>query len=310
MGVDVGSATYEFASAEVCEARNCALAYLTAVRRACRNELLTLNQTNEMEGSTHGYSIKIDRYDSSMGPTSSFDSHATVATMRFIANYVERLGYPVMPRNQRLRSEMHALLGWLFCHHPERSGSDVPFKNLAEEHPEWPLFRDTAIVFKFLSSMISEQQEIFMVKRGGGSGGGRGGGGGIGGMGGYGMMRGSAARNFRLAFETEQGNTRMRDFGARLQVCVCGRVCGCVLPTDAGAHGDAWPGFAGCRVFGTWCERECVSPPAPLVHSLTQSVTPSLTPVSARRPLRLPTTPPHPRYVRPSTLVSSPTFQR
>jgi thiol-disulfide isomerase/thioredoxin len=90
--VDVGSATYELASTQLCEARTAALAYLVSVKKRCRFELFSLNQTNEMEGSTHGYSIKMDRYDSSMAPTTAFDSHATVATMRFVAHYVERLG--------------------------------------------------------------------------------------------------------------------------------------------------------------------------------------------------------------------------
>jgi hypothetical protein len=72
-------------------------------------------------------------------------------TLLFLRKFMERCGYELIPRNTRNPpSEMEALISWL-------TDPNVP---LAKEYPEFGMARDMVMMFKFLATMESREEEL------------------------------------------------------------------------------------------------------------------------------------------------------
>ena len=95
------SAFLELRSVAQSEALGKALEYLVCIKKHCTNVIFRM----PLQNVGTGLAIELEKY------RDQYTSGHADATMSFVQRFVEECGYPIMPRNQRLRSEMHALLG-------------------------------------------------------------------------------------------------------------------------------------------------------------------------------------------------------
>lgn len=102
------------------------LEYLESLPRVCRNTIFELRQPDKIE---------IKKYS---------------ATVTFLKKFLERCGYPLIPRDHpNPPPEIEALMNWLCSERTE----------LASEHPEFLWLRDMAALFKFLATMETREAE-------------------------------------------------------------------------------------------------------------------------------------------------------
>eukprot|EP00939_MAST-03C_sp_MAST-3C-sp1_P003461 g3461.t1 len=127
------SATMELHDPQLQRARGEALEYVTAMRRSCTKTLFRLRMPLKIEIKKHS------------------------STCRFLKRLLARCGFPLLPRTRGLRAsppEIEALCTWLF-------DDSTP---LAQKHPAFRMMRDVVAVFKFLSTMVTREQEL-MARR-------------------------------------------------------------------------------------------------------------------------------------------------
>jgi len=84
-------------------------------------------------------------------PTDKIEIKKYGTTVLFLRKIMERFGYELVPReNPDPPPEIEALMEWMTS----------PGTPLAQEHPEFGLFRDMACMFKFLATMESRESEL------------------------------------------------------------------------------------------------------------------------------------------------------
>jgi hypothetical protein len=128
------SATMELHSPRLHRARGAALEYLSAMRRSCAKTLFHLRMPMKIE---------IKKYSS---------------TCIFLKRLLARCGYPLFPRSRGPRAsppEIEALCKWLF-------DDSTP---LAQNNPAFSMMRDIVCVHKFLSTMVTREQELMARRR-------------------------------------------------------------------------------------------------------------------------------------------------
>ena len=74
---------------------------------------------------------------------------------------VDVCGYQLKPSGLSIKTEFEATVLWMAeCDNPE-----LPFGQLGEEHPEFVLLRNIALMFKFLVTMDTLQTEMLKMRR-------------------------------------------------------------------------------------------------------------------------------------------------
>ena len=143
-GAPLDDAAMELLTPELGLARSDALSYLADMRQRCSaGSLFDLPLHNAGES---GLVIELEKY----GPT-----------VTFLRNILDRNGFEIVPRGaQKPRTEMEALMNWLFDNGADEQS---PYRHLAQQHPEFRMMRDMAALFKFLTSMLSMQQERMLI---------------------------------------------------------------------------------------------------------------------------------------------------
>ena len=125
----------------MCKTRNDALRYL--LYREKSNVYSIFNMFVRSSGS--GPVVELNKLDSTMG---------------FLRRVLIEAKLSGVPKHPKPPSEMHALLGWLSCNKEVK-----PFRDLDKKCPEFAWVRDTATLFKFLTSMCSAQKESMMYAK-------------------------------------------------------------------------------------------------------------------------------------------------
>ena len=139
--IDVASAEFEFWNPKMCKTRNDALRYLLYREKSCVYSIFNMFMRNSGSGPV----VELNKLDSTMG---------------FLRRVLIKSKLSVVPKHPKPPSEMHALLGWLSCNREVK-----PFRDLDKKCPEFALVRDTATLFKFLSSMCSAQKESMVYAK-------------------------------------------------------------------------------------------------------------------------------------------------
>ena len=125
----------------MCKTRNDALRYLLYREKSCVYSIFNMFMRNSGSGPV----VELNKLDSTMG---------------FLRRVLIKSKLSVVPKHPKPPSEMHALLGWLSCNREVK-----PFRDLDKKCPEFALVRDTATLFKFLSSMCSAQKESMVYAK-------------------------------------------------------------------------------------------------------------------------------------------------
>ena len=107
--------------------RNEILHYFSSLSKVCRHSLFDLRMPNKIEFKKYGN------------------------TVQFLRKFLERCGYELIPRdNPNPPPEMEALMEWMLS---DRTA-------LAQDHPEFHMMRDMALLFKFLATMETRDAEL------------------------------------------------------------------------------------------------------------------------------------------------------
>ena len=117
----------EITTPSLCVARSSVLAYIAAMDANSSQALFDFRMPEKIEVKKYG------------------------TTLIFVRKILERCGYELIPRNVRNPpAEIEALINWLI----------EPNTQLAHEHPEFGLLRDMVVLFKFLATMESREEEL------------------------------------------------------------------------------------------------------------------------------------------------------
>jgi thiol-disulfide isomerase/thioredoxin len=134
--LDEASRSWQLLNPQHAAARAKATAYLMTMRDANARSLMNLR----------------------MYPaTAELEVEKQEPTMRFVRALVDRSGYELMPRSAPPGlTEMHCLMAWFGDNGDDE---ESPYAQLPIDHPEWLCLRDIVILWKYLSTMLTDTQE-------------------------------------------------------------------------------------------------------------------------------------------------------